>query len=184
MAQENPEFKEFCDLREATVVDLYNNVQRIETFGNTRQNTLEIQDSLDDFCENFEENFLLIEDPQNHRNIGRCYRLRCDLILQTAKELFNLMDRDLNQEMLKFIKEVMIMLAIQVGRLTLHGFNGEDYDAEAKDTQSLQKREWPTSHVADSYKAQLESIWARLQIWQPACACQQCRRRNHHTVPS
>lgn len=174
----NREFDSFTSLRTDVVFELYDAVEQIHQGGNI----LDIQSSLFEARHKFAFD-LIIENSENLQNIGRCFRMRCDLITRTMDQMIALLAREPNQQKMMFAADVMNMLALQVGRLTLHGITGEDPSAELEDDRSLETKEWYTAIEANPDKAELDSIWARLQMVHPVCTCQQCRRRNRHTVP-
>jgi hypothetical protein len=176
---ENREFASFAERRADVVYELYETAGKIRM----RADILDIHASLFNVRHIFTFDLINIRDPENVQNVGRCFRMRCDLITQTMDEMLVHLGQEPCRQKLTFIGDVLNMLANQVGRLSLHGISGGDPSAQLSDEQSLERVEWPTAHDENPYKAELQSIWARLQLAHPVCICQQCRRRNHHTVP-
>lgn len=128
-----------------------------------------------------------IKEPENLATRGRCFRMRAELITQTMDELSQLLSREYIAHECpeqRYVRYVLEMLAIQVGRLSLKGYSDEiDRYAETMDRDSVFLDERWLANGGHPQEAELQSIWARLRMAHPTCACRQCRRRNQRTVP-
>lgn len=114
--------------------------------------------------------------------MGRCFRMRTDLIIQTLNELTEMLEQNTEPLPVSYLGGVLDMVAAQVGRLTLCGHSGEDEYADEMDEHSITTDEsWNHNHNAD--QADFLAVWARLRVTDPTCACCQCRKRNQRTVP-
>lgn len=127
-----------------------------------------------------------VKEPDNLATTGRCFRMRTDLITQTMDELSQLLSRQLIEygcPKQRYVRYVLEFLAIQVGRLSIKGYCDEgDRYAETMDQESMLLDERWLINGGHPQETELQSIWARLRMAHPACACRQCRR-NQRTVP-
>lgn len=96
-----------------------------------------------------------IKDPENLQDLGRRFRMRCDMIAQTMDEMLERMAEILemkkfDQQKWLFIADVMNMLANQVGRLTLQGLRFGHPSAQLMDNPSFDPGdEWDTATDAN-----------------------------------
>lgn len=128
-----------------------------------------------------------VKQPENKATMGRCFRMRADLTTQTMDELGRMLSREFiahDCPEQRYVRYVLEMLAIQVGRLSLNGYGEEgDRYAETMDRDSVLLDERWCANGGHPQEAELQAIWARLRMAHPTCACCQCTRRNQRTVP-
>lgn len=109
---------------------------------------------------------------------GSCFAHRCQIISDVLGEVS---DRIVNVRQLHSDDmEMFDMLAMQIGRMTLHGYTDEDDLAVdmAKLTEQ-QEHEWKTSETKEnpmdeSERRHLRFFWARVHFKMDGCGCRQC----------
>lgn len=96
-----------------------------------------IQAALASITDDFKDELIDIQDPWNIANLGRCFRMGIDLIVQTLNELIEFMSQNPRRPSASYAGHVLDLLAFRVGRLTLCGYNGEDEYADQMDEDDL-----------------------------------------------
>lgn len=123
-------------------------------------------------------NLILFWQVLENDTTGSCFAHPCQIISDALGEVS---DRLVHVQQLRSDdREMLDMLAMQIGRLTLHGYTDEDDLAVgmARLTEQ-QEHEWKTSETEEtpmdeSERRHLRFFWARVHFKMDGCGCRQC----------